>query len=171
MTPGLSDRVVLGPVGTQPLDRLRAVAHEPSTLQLEHPQRPDQFRLLGGAEVRSLRAHDVSDRDRISGVGLAWPAAMALAVRAPRGNLQHLEAGACQGGDQAAAIAAGTLDADHGRGGAVIDEPVDQAAVALRSVRDDERRDLTAAVVNQCGGVIVLVDIDTDDQGGLLSGG
>jgi hypothetical protein len=53
----------------------------------------------------------------------------------------------------------------------MVDEPVDQAAVAPRGVRDDERRDLAAAVINQRGGVVVLVDVYADDQGGLLSVG
>ena len=137
---GLCDRVVLGPVGTQPLDRLGAVAHEPAALQLEHPECPDQFRLLGGAELRSLGAHDVGDRDRVTGVGLPWPASVALAVRAPRRDLQHLEAGRSEGGDQAASIAAGALDSDHGGYCVVIDQPVNQAAVALRGVGDDQGR-------------------------------
>jgi len=53
----------------------------------------------------------------------------------------------------------------------MVDEPVDQAAVALRCVRGNEGRNLPAAVIDQRGGVVVLVDVDTDDQGGLLSGG
>src|SRR5205807_7347755 len=63
------------------------------------------------------------------------------------------------------------LHPDHRGRGAMIDQPVDQAPVALRGVRDNQRRDLAAAVINQRDCVVVLVNVDTDDQGGLLSGG
>ena len=53
---GLGDGVVLGPVRAQPLDRLGAVANEAAALQLEHPECPDELGLLGGPEIRSLRA-------------------------------------------------------------------------------------------------------------------
>jgi hypothetical protein len=162
---------VLGPVGAQPLDRLRAVADEPAALQLEHPERPDELRLLSRAEVRSLGAHDVGDRDRIPGVGLPRAAPVALAMGAPSRNLQHLKARAGKSGDEAAAIAAGALDPDHGCGGAVVDQPVDQASIALRRVSDHNGRDLTAALIDQRGGMVVLVNIDPDDQSGLLSCG
>jgi hypothetical protein len=168
---GLCDGIVLGPVRTQPLDRLGAVAHEASTLQLEHPERPHQLGLLRWTEILSLRAHHVSDRERVPRIGLSRPATVALAVGAPRRNLQHLKARAGKSSDQAASVASRALNPDHCVCGLVLDEPVDQAAVALRGIRDDERGDLATTVIDQRSGVVVLVNVDSDDQGGLLSGG
>ena len=48
---GLGDRVVLGPVGAQSLDRLRAVTDEAAALQLEHSERANELGLLRGAEI------------------------------------------------------------------------------------------------------------------------
>jgi hypothetical protein len=153
------------------LDRLSAVTNEAPALQLEHPERPDQLRLLGGAEVCSLGAHDVSDRDRVTRVGLPRPPTVALAMGAPGWHLQHLKPSAGESCNQAASVAARALDADHGVCGVLLEQPVDQSPIALRGVWGDQRRDLSAAVIDECGGVVVLVNVDADDQGGLLSGG
>lgn len=96
---------------------------------------------------------------------------MALAVGAPGRNLQHLKASSRESADQAAAIAARALNTNHSSCGAILDQPVDQAPVARRGVRGDQRCDLTAAVIDQRGGVVVLVNVDAEDQGGLLSDG
>src|ERR1019366_4572528 len=168
---GLRDGVMLEPVRAQPVNRLGPVANEPPALQLEHPERPDEFGLLRRAEVLSLRAHNMSDRERIPRVGLSRSPAVTLAVCAPRRNLEHLKARTGEGSDQAASEAAGALNPNHRRRGAMVDEPVDEAPISLRRVRGDERRNLAAAVIDQSGGAVVLVNVDTHDQNGLLFGG
>jgi hypothetical protein len=89
---GLADRVDLIPVGAQPLDRLRAVADEPPSLQLKQRQRAHELGLERGAELVALAQHHLGDRDRVARVGLAWPVAMTLAVRAPGRHIEHLVA-------------------------------------------------------------------------------
>jgi hypothetical protein len=115
--------------------------------------------------------HDVRDRERVARVGLAWPAVVALAVGPPGRDLQDLEARAAQGNDQATSVAARALDPDHRPGGVVIDQPIDQLPIALGAVGDAQRRDLAAAVIDQRGGMSLFVNIDADDQGGLLARG
>ena len=80
-----------------------------------------------GPSSLALGAHDVSDRDRVTGVRLAGAAPVALAVGAPRRDLEHLKPGAGERGDEAASVAAGALDADDAPAAVVIDQPVDQA--------------------------------------------
>jgi hypothetical protein len=96
---------------------------------------------------------------------------VALAMSAPGRDLEHLKARTGQRSDKAASVASGALDPDHRTRGLVVDQPVDQTPVALRSVGNDQCCYLTAAVIDQRGGVVVLVNVDTNDQGGLLSGG
>jgi hypothetical protein len=152
------------------LDCLRAIANEAAALQLEHPERANELGLLGRPEIATVCQDDLGDRQRITEVGLAWAAAMALAMRAPRRDLKHLKAGAGQRDDQAAPVAAWALDADHRVRGLPVDQPVDQLPVALRGVGDAQRIDQAAAFIDQRDGVSVLVNVDTDDQGGLLAG-
>lgn len=96
---------------------------------------------------------------------------MALAMSSPGWDLQHLKSGAGKSSDEAASIAAGALDADHRACGVMLDQPVDQPSIALGTVGERERRDLAAAIVDQRGGMGVLVNVDADDQGGLLARG
>jgi hypothetical protein len=72
---------------------------------------------------------------------------MALAVGAPGRHLQRLVAGRHESGDQAAAVAAGALNADHRLCGAVVGKPGQQALIALRRVGEGESRYLTAALI------------------------
>lgn len=50
----------------------------------------------------------------------------------------------------------------------MIGEPGQEALVALGRVGEGEGRYLAAALIEQRGGMAVLVDIDADDQSGLL---
>jgi hypothetical protein len=59
---GFGDRVDLGPIGPQALDRLRAVQHETAALQLQDWDRPNQLRLQRRAELGLLAANDAGDR-------------------------------------------------------------------------------------------------------------
>ena len=86
--------------------------------------------------------------------------------------MEYLVARRGQCTDESATIAARALDTDHRLIGAVPAEPVQQLPIAVGTVGDDQRRDLTAAVIDQRGGVGVLVDVDADEhQGGLLARG
>jgi hypothetical protein len=153
------------------LDRLGAVTDKAPALQLEHAQRTHELGLLRWPELVALGQHDVRDRQRVAGVGLARSAAVALAMGAPRRDLRHLKPGAGQSSNQAASIAAGALHADHRAGGGMLDQPADQLPIARRAVRDREGSDLAAAVIDQRGGMSLLVNVDADDQGGLLARG
>jgi hypothetical protein len=53
----------------------------------------------------------------------------------------------------------------------VIDQPVDQAPVASRAVGQRERCEVSAALVDERSDMGVLVNVDPDDQGGLLARG
>lgn len=149
------------------MDRLGAVANEAAALQLEHPERADKLGLLGWPQLVTIGQDDLGDRQGVTRVGLARAAAMALAMRAPRRHLQNLKAGAGQRRDEAASVAAGALHTDHRRRGL----PVDQLPVALRTIRDAQRTDQAATLIDQCGSVGVLVNVDTDDQRDLLARG
>jgi hypothetical protein len=96
---------------------------------------------------------------------------MALAMGAPGRDLENRKAGADERRDEAASVAAGTLDADHRHGALPIDQPVDQLPVALRAVGDTQRVDQAAPFIDQRDGVGVLVNVDTDDQRDLLARG
>src|SRR5262249_22256958 len=120
----LCDRVVLNPVGAQPLDRLRAVANEAPTLQLKRSECPHELRLLGGTQLPALCAHDVSDRKGIPRICLAGSASMTLTVGAPSRDLQNLKASAGERGDQTPPITAWALNADHRARSIEVDKPV-----------------------------------------------
>ncbi len=96
---------------------------------------------------------------------------MALPMGPPGRDLQDLEPGAGKRRDQAAPIAARALNADHRVSGLVIDQPFDQPAPALRVVRKRQRPDLAATLIDQRSRVRVLVNVDSDNQGGLLARG
>jgi len=89
-------------------------------------------------------------------------------MRAPGRDLQDFKASASQSADEAATVAARTLNTDHSVRGVMLDQPVDQPPIALRAVSDHQRCDLAAVLINQRDGVGVLVNVDSDDQGGLL---
>jgi hypothetical protein len=161
---GLGHGILLGPVGAQPLDRLGAVADEAAALQLEHGQRADELGLQRRAELTALAPNDVGDRERVAGVGLARPLAVALAVGAPGRHVQHLQPGGGQRPDELAAIAARRLDTDDRFCGVVLAEPPQQAAIALRTIGDGQRAEFAAALVDQPSGVGVLVNIDPDEH-------
>src|SRR6266540_1465600 len=88
----LADRVDLIPIGAEPLDRLRSVADEAAALQLEQRQGAHELGLERGPELRAFAQHDLRDRDRVTGIGLAGPMAAALAMGAPGGHVEHLVA-------------------------------------------------------------------------------
>ena len=98
---GLGDRADLGPVRTQPLDGLGAVVNEALALQLKYRQGADQFGLERRTELVTLVTDDVGDRRRVTGIGLPGPLAVALAVRAPSRNVEHLMAASGKRADSA----------------------------------------------------------------------
>ena len=97
---GLGDRIELRPVSPQPLDRLRAVADEAASLQLERCDRPDDLWFERWPELRSLAANDVGNRERVTGIGFARTEMTTLAVRAPGRDVQDLEPDCCKSGDK-----------------------------------------------------------------------
>ena len=168
---GFSDGIELRPVRTQALDRLRAIVNEATALELEHAEGANQLGLLGGSEIDAVGHHDLRDRQRVAGIGLPGPAAMALAVSPPGRDLHDLKACAGQRGDQAASVAARAFNADHRGGSVPIDQPIDQLPKALRAVGDGQSANESAAVIDQRGGMGLLVNVDPDDQGDLLAHG
>jgi hypothetical protein len=86
----LADRIDLIPVSAETLDRLRAVADEAATLQLEHLQHPHELGLEGRSELLTLAEHDLRHGDCVAGIGLARSVATTLAMRAPSMDVQHL---------------------------------------------------------------------------------
>src|SRR4051812_27209917 len=122
-----------------------------------------------GAELRSLAQDDVGDRAGVAWIGLAWPLVTALAVGAPGGDVQNLEAGRGKDGDERAPVAAGALDANDRFVDSVGAQPVDQLLVAGRAVGDRDNADLTTTLIDQGGGMAALVDVDSNDQFGLLA--
>jgi hypothetical protein len=169
--PGFSDGIELRPVRPQALDRLGAIVNEATALELEHAEGANQLGLLGGSEIDAVAHHDLRDRQGVAGIGLPGPAAVALAVRPPGRDLQDLESCAGQRGDQAASVAARAFNADHGARGVPIDQPIDQLPEALRAVGDAQSANERAAVIDQRGGMRLLVNVDPDDQGDLLAHG
>ncbi len=160
----LGDRVLLGPVRAQPLDRLGAVANEAAALQLEHRQRPDKLWLHRRAQLAVLAADDVGDRERVARIGLARSLAVTLAMGAPGRHMQNLEPGRSERPDELAAIAARRLDPHHRLLGIELAQPAQQTAIALRAVGHGQRAELAAACVDQRGRVLVLVNVDPDEH-------
>ena len=79
-------------------------------------------------EVVAVGQYGLRDRECVAGVGLARTAAVALTTGAPGRDFEHLEPGARQRSDEAAAIVAWALNRDHRISGVVSDQPVDQLA-------------------------------------------
>ena len=65
---GLGDGIDLLPGRAQPLNGHRAVANEAMALQ---PERPHELGLQRRAEVGAAAQHDLGDRVRVAGIGLA----------------------------------------------------------------------------------------------------
>jgi hypothetical protein len=151
------------------LDCLRAVSHEPAPLQLQQRYCPDKLRLEGRAELRALAQHDLGDRDRVARIGLARPVATTLAMGAPGGHIEHLVTRCRERRDQQTAVARGALHTDDRLGGVEAVEPAAQLPHPFRTVREAERAELAAALVQQRGNVAALVHVDPDDHGVLLS--
>src|SRR5205085_10094411 len=143
------NRIELRPIRPQALDRLRAIADEAPTLELERRDRPHDLGLKRGAEFLALAQDDVGDRAGVTGVGLAWPLVTALAVGAPGRDVQNLEAGRGKGGNERAPVAAGALDANDRFVGSVVSQPGDQMLISGRAVGDGEDADLATTLIDQ----------------------
>jgi hypothetical protein len=167
----LADRVDLIPVRAEPMDRLRAITDETAPLQLEQRQRPHELGLKRRPELGPSAQHDLGDRDRIARVGLARTVPMTLAMRAPGGHVEHLVACRFQRGDEEPAVASRAFDTHDRLARVMRDQPSAQPAHPFRAVREAERADLAAALVQQRGYMGALVYIDPDDHGVLLSRG
>ena len=73
-------------------------------------------------------------------------------------------AGGRQRAGQTAAVAARALDADHRLGGVALGQPADQSLIARRAVGERQNAEFAAALVQQRGGVGVLVHVDADEH-------
>jgi hypothetical protein len=80
-------------------------------------------------------------------------------------------AGSDESGNQAAAIAAGALDPDHRVCGAVLDQPAQQALVALCELAKVRVAISPPRSSSSAGGMGVLVNVDADNHCGLLAWG
>jgi hypothetical protein len=72
--------------------------------------------------------------------------------------------GGDQHGTEEAAVAARVLNPDDGAVRALLLKPTAQPGDAGTAVGDRERRDPSATLVDECGGVAPLVDVYTDDH-------
>ena len=133
-------------------------------LELEQPQRAHQLGLERWAELLAAAQDDLGDRVRVARVGLARSDPASVAVRAPRRDVENLEAGPGQRRRQRPAEPGGVLDPDNRRRGVALDEPRDQLAIAVGAVGEQQRVDQPAARVEQRGGVAVLVAVDADEH-------
>src|SRR5262249_42106375 len=124
--------------------------------------------LEGGAELVTVAKDAVGDRDRVGRIALARTLVRSLALDPPRWHVEDLVA--CGGGHGAdeATVAGGGLGTDQRLVRTAPAEPAAKASDAVAAVRDRERRDRSAALVDERRGVASLVDVNADDHASSL---
>jgi hypothetical protein len=85
--------------------------------------------------------------------------------------VEDLVAGGAERAGQAAPVAARALHPDHRELGVALGQPAEQPLIARRTVGERQCPELAAALIDQCRGVGVLVNVDADEQRGLLARG
>jgi hypothetical protein len=78
--------------------------------------------------------------------------------------MQHLVARGGQRPGQTAPVAARALDAYHRAGGVALGQPADQPPITGGSVGEHQNAAFAAALINQRGGVGVLVHVNADEH-------